>query len=128
METRHILRRGLQKFFDLHLEFLELKGKKFDSSYVKTNKFIRNLKKITIDPVKASFESSPNMMVKIYNLNKANGENAQVSYCAELNLWSISSKNVSLVAGKIEDLISYTESRFDFAKLIANEWFRIIAA
>ncbi len=128
METRHILRRGLQKFFDLHLEFLQLKDKKFNSSYVKTNKFIRNLKKITIDPVKTSFESNPNVIVKIYNLNKANGENAQVSFCSELNLWSISSKNVSLVAEKIGDLTSYTESRFDFAKLIANEWFRIIAA
>lgn len=34
--------------------------------------------------------------VHIYRLNKANGENAQISYFPPLNSWVISSKNVSI--------------------------------
>ena len=42
-------------------------------------------------------ENKDKAKVHVYRLNKANGENAQVSYFEKLDQWIISSKNVSIL-------------------------------
>lgn len=53
--------------------------------------------------------------VQILKTLKANGENAQISYCPRLGAWLLCSKNVSLAARGPKDLELYSESRFRFA-------------
>ena len=56
---------------------------------------------------------------------KANGENAQVSYCEDADAWLIASKNVSLLARTKSDIKLYDRAkdgdtdRYQYAKLIA---------
>ena len=60
---------------------------------------------------------------------KANGENVQVSYVKDLECWSISSKNVCLLARGSEEVDTlYTADRFHFSKLMAHAWFDILAS
>lgn len=59
-------------------------------------------------------------------MNKANGENAQVSYNKTLDEWVISSKNVSIFVKNQNDIKLYKGERYGFAILIANAWFKII--
>ncbi len=65
--------------------------------------------------------------VRVFKTLKANGENAQVSYSQEIKSWIICSKNVSLAARKPEDLVNYQDSRFNYAKLIAETFFGLIS-
>lgn len=45
--------------------------------------------------------------VHIYRLNKANGENAQVSFYPQTDEWIISSKNVSIMIKEMKDVKNY---------------------
>lgn len=62
----------------------------------------------------------------MYRLNKANGENAQVSFYPDFDEWLISSKNVSVLVKTREDLKLYQGERYEFALEIADTWFNII--
>lgn len=77
-----LLRKGLKKFFDVYLEYLEIDIPVTESSWVSTNKHFKRLKAITLDPVQAAF-SDANTVLHIYRLGKANGENAQVNILKE---------------------------------------------
>lgn len=63
---------------------------------------------------------------------KANGENAQVSYCEDADAWLIASKNVSLLARTRSDIKLYEKAkegdtdRYQYAKLIAHTWFNTL--
>jgi hypothetical protein len=57
--------------------------------------------------------------VHAYRLNKANGENCQVSYFPPTEEWVVSSKNVSVFVGEPADLKFYKEERYQFATLMA---------
>ena len=63
----------------------------------------------------------------IYKTIKANGENAQISFNLETSSWIIGSKNVSLAARTESDLEFYSSLRFNFAKMIALTWFKILS-
>ena len=54
---------------------------------------------------------------------KANGKNFQVSWNALAEVWVICSKNVALVASEADQIKSYTEPRFQFAREMAYVWF-----
>lgn len=63
--------------------------------------------------------------VTIHNLEKLNGENAQVSYSGKTGKWIICSKNVAIAASSLaeaEALFSGNQ-RFSFALYIARHWF-----
>ena len=62
----------------------------------------------------------------MYRLNKANGENAQVSYFKPTDEWVVSSKNVSIFVKTVDDIKRYDGERYSFAKLIGTTWFNII--
>lgn len=65
--------------------------------------------------------------VHIYRLNKANGENAQVSYYPQTDEWIISSKNVSIMIKEMKDVKNYQGQRYGFAILIAQAWLQIVS-
>ena len=78
-----ILRRGMKKFFDLDLSS-------------------------EMDDLKILYQESERG-VTIYLTPKLNGENVQISYSRLFEGWVVCSKNVSLVAGKAEDLARYQD-------------------
>ncbi len=52
-------------------------------------------------------EQADKAKVHVYRLNKANGENAQVSFNKTLGQWVISSKNVSIFVGEANEIKLY---------------------
>lgn len=65
--------------------------------------------------------------VHVYRLNKANGENAQISYFPPLDSWMVSSKNVSIFVREPIEIKHYQGERYGFAALMAQTWFALIA-
>ncbi len=64
-------------------------------------------------------------------MGKANGENAQVSYVPKFDAWAIASKNVCLLARTAQDaeqLYPASKMRFNYAKVIAKQWFEQLRA
>lgn len=131
------VRKGLRKFFDMCLPYVQQASTQnldglgsFDGNFPKVyrgrDEYMEELRKVIF------FEPEQSMLkdrarIDVYKTNKANGENAQVSYCAELEAWIIASKNVSLAARFPEELEQYSQTRYSFATLIAQEWFRLIS-
>ena len=120
-------RKGFEKFFDLRYEYIQhnldsdtnldiFSGKKANHHH--------ELHKIIFDKARKAIED--NNKISIYKVIKANGENTQISWNKSLNGWLISSKNVSILARKVDDTNLYKEDRFHFAKLIAKMWFQLI--
>ena len=60
--------------------------------------------------------------MEVFKTLKANGENAQVSYSAEFDLWVVASKNVGIVIRNKEDLAKHHNEHFKFAYLIGMVW------
>jgi hypothetical protein len=63
--------------------------------------------------------------ITFHNLEKLNGENAQISYSNTINKWIICSKNVSIAAENLEEAETFysSETRFNFPLYIARHWF-----
>ena len=54
--------------------------------------------------------------VTIYNTNKANGENLQISFNKDLVAWVIASKNVAILARTRDDIQLYQSDRFQYSR------------
>ncbi|CAD8075568.1 unnamed protein product [Paramecium sonneborni] len=109
-----ILRKGQKKFFDLYFEDIQGKGDEF-------------CQKINYYNVGRAEElAKQNKQIKIYVSEKANGENCQISYCKEMQSWSISSKNKTIVIGNENDLSAqcYQSNSYTVAQMIAKQWFK----
>jgi hypothetical protein len=124
------VRRGLRKFFDIYKEFLgpfkDLSQSTFNSTdNSRFDEHKKNVRRIIFKPIEDALLSGE-ASVSVYKTNKANGENAQVSYCGSLDCWVVSSKNVSMLLRSRADIAQHTKERFAFAKLIAEEWFRVV--
>jgi hypothetical protein len=63
--------------------------------------------------------------VTFFNLEKLNGENAQISYSKRIGKWIVCSKNVALAANSLQEAeATYaSEQRFKFCLYIARHWF-----
>ena len=94
-KEREIFRQGLPKFFDIDEREIE-----------------KNL-------VGVGFP------VTIHDLEKLNGENAQVSYSEKISKWIIYSKNVAIAASRLGEAEAHFSGnlRFSFALYIARNWF-----
>lgn len=62
-------------------------------------------------------------MFTIVAMEKANGENAQVTRWNDL--WVICSKNVALLAANAQDLLAYADQRYTVAREIAEVFFSL---
>ncbi|CAE7883709.1 unnamed protein product, partial [Symbiodinium necroappetens] len=110
-----LVRRGLPKFFDFHAQAMSdnLDGDSF------SQKVCRSL----VGSVKEAISSGS--IIELSRLDKANGENAQVSYFTGTGQWVLCSKNVSLLAanaGELE-LPQWSDRRYRFARHVAELWF-----
>lgn len=57
--------------------------------------------------------------IRIFKMEKANGENCQISFFKPANAWIVCSKNVSIICRNEADTALYKESRHQLAILIA---------
>ena len=112
-------RKGLPKFFDLSVEFVD-PDTRYDDSYLPVVK--QNLKNYQLaGPLKAMLSGH---QVEVIKTLKANGENASISWCpAPVNAWVIASKNVGLIYRQREDIERWNDSSHSFANEIAEVWF-----
>lgn len=124
--TNIMARKGLNKFFDIKPSFL-LEQSALVGALDEEEAVFRNL---ILNPPKVALEKKGgNYAVELIKTVKANGENAQVSWCSFLKYWVICSKNVSLVAEKREDLNYYyqlTATRYKYSLEIAEVWFDFV--
>ncbi|CAD8160913.1 unnamed protein product [Paramecium octaurelia] len=109
-----LLRKGQKKFFDLYFEDIQGKG----------GDFCNKINYYNIG--RAQELASQNKQLKIYVSEKANGENCQISYCKDIDGWSISSKNKTLVIRNENDLEAqcYQKYSYQVALMIAKQWFK----
>ena len=85
-------RKGLPKFFDMRVEYID-PATRHDTSQLKMEE--RNHKNLQLaGPLKAILDGHK---VEIIKTVKANGENAQVSWNPDVNAWVICSKNVNIL-------------------------------
>ena len=64
--------------------------------------------------------------IEVVKTLKVNGENAQISYNKNLDIWTVCSKNVGLVAKSKVDLAKYSKNdRHSFSWEIGWVWFDI---
>lgn len=118
-------RRGMEKFFDIKLEFLQqnkslgTQGSFFGNSPMRQAGYQEAVRKTIFHEIEESILHS-GASIDIYRLSKANGENAQVSYFPSLDSWIVSSKNVTVAVRDKEDLKCYNLDRYQFSNVIAD--------
>lgn len=130
--VRYIIgRRGLPKFYDLraaHVDILNKRGD-FKDFYNSENKFLYHEWRTIIS--KAEYSLKEGKELTVYLSEKANGENAQVSYVTgkQLNdkeldhgFFIVCSKNVGIIFRNLDDINSYRGQRFSYAQQIARTW------
>ena len=115
MKETYWARKGFQKFFELSLDHLK------ETELASVSEAIR---KQIFDPLEKSIEHS---IVDVVKTQKANGENAQISYFWVLDAWIIASRTFSIIARSLEDLKNFDVPSSEVAELIAEEWFRVIS-
>ena len=126
----HWARKGLIKFFDLSDKIIKaaIEGSAVNLDH--RDKPLYNAIFSEIEGVLSCNEELPmesKAKVHVYRLNKANGENAQVSYSPITDEWVISSKNVSIMIKDAGDIKLYEGERYGFAQLMARCWLEMIA-
>ena len=116
------VRRGLIKFFDVRVESINEALGYTDKSHSKSKKDTKQRKyhEITFNEVENYI--SRGFCVDIYQTEKANGENVQVSYIKLLKKWIISSKNCSMIVSDSSEIENYSDDRYKFTKLIASNF------
>jgi len=125
-----VARKGMEKFFDIKLEFIEEKENHLNRSDHITNVDDKRLRKYFLGPILRALNN--NLKIDVYKMTKANGEMAQISYNETMNSWVLASKNVCLLARDRNDLELYNPDktgsvRYSFAYLIGQTWFDMIS-
>lgn len=133
-----LARRGLKKFFDLRQEYIDLNLKKissFKETQMKEVAINVALHQVIFEELEEMARASTETEFSVYQTNKANGENAQISYFERLGAWVVCSKNVSILIRDARDLEVYERipsesegapSRYNFAILIGRQWIKTI--
>lgn len=122
-------RKGLMKFFDISQASLQAIIDQDIVSLAKKDQYNHYAIFTEIENVLScneELDEKDRAKVHVYRLNKANGENAQVSYFKPTDEWVVSSKNVSIFVKTVDDIKRYDGERYSFAKLIGTTWFNII--
>eukprot|EP00347_Sterkiella_histriomuscorum_P011394 403372627 len=115
---RYMGRKGLTKFFDLAIEYVDPRTRYEDNHLSSTSFCIKN--QILAEAFQTLLAGDH---VEILKTLKANGENAQISYNPDVDCWVSASKNVGILLRDREDIKKYDNQHFNFAKKIADVWF-----
>ena len=121
-----ILRKGLEKFFDLRSAYIKMIGG--ESVEEKLSGDDEKLFHVIFDGVFETLDIGGT--VTIYKTEKANGENAQIGYNEDYDAWVVASKNVSMLVRSKQDIDDYAkcgDSRYAYAILIAYKWLEMAA-
>lgn len=120
-----IIRRGMRKFLDLDIDFVShIDSKHLRLDHLKDEKKLLS-RKIIFSPIFNCLRQGK--MIKVHKMVKANGENAQISYCSQVKSWVICSKNVAILAKTVDDLYLYSSRRrYQHAHAIGICWFEIL--
>ena len=94
-EGHMLSRKGLEKFFDLRYEYIEIGKGNMSTEWLNNRKEDRNLRNVIFNDIEKALINGSS--IEIYKTLKANGENAQISYMKKYDAWIISSKNVSIM-------------------------------
>lgn len=100
-----IARRGLQKFFDLDGSYIE-RNINIGSTLAENEYSSAKIQDIIFSEIKAK-----NCPVRVYRMEKANGENCQIAYNEDLDLWLICSKNVCMPVRNINDVEKFKKKK-----------------
>lgn len=125
-------RKGLIKFYDVNREMLTQGYEKESVSHKDgKNKLVEEKKKnfstmnVTLAGAYKSIQDG--YKVEAIRTLKANGENAQIAWNSELDVWIFCSKNVAMLVKTREDFDKYAVSpdnmRYSFSRLIGEAWF-----
>lgn len=61
--------------------------------------------------------------IRLFSVEKLDGENAQVTWSAHTKSWLISNESASIFARVREDIKEYTNARYYVVTRIAEAWF-----
>ena len=121
-----VCRKGLKKFYDLYPEYLDFNLGQITSLEgkigIKEANENKSIHKKIFGELKSVYDSSAGGVV-VFEANKANGENCQISWVPQAGAWVVSSKNVAMLLRTLEDTQYYIGDRYHFAEIIAREWF-----
>ena len=110
-------RKGLPKFFDISPDFLDPAYRYEDSNLSSDKVHLKNYQ--LASALKYFLSGCP---VEVIKTLKANGENAQISWCTDLSAWVVASKNVGIVVRHRDDIASYSKDKYGFAMEIGLVW------
>jgi hypothetical protein len=116
------LRQGLPKFFSLTADAVSATKR----SVLPRDSELAYYQYDTLAQVKkALMEGSK---VEVLRSLKTNGDSAYITWCEPLNVWAITSQNVSLLAGNEKDVKTHypEQSRYYLSRKIALCWLRKI--
>ncbi|CAD8075566.1 unnamed protein product [Paramecium sonneborni] len=113
-----LLRKGMMKFFDIKI-IDQVKEKTQEK-----NDLNNQISLFTFHRIYKELENGKSIKIQVQE--KANGENAQISYYLPLNMWVICSKNTAILCNCIEDLKMYTDQKYNLVTQIAKQWFKMI--
>ncbi|CAE8612692.1 unnamed protein product, partial [Polarella glacialis] len=135
-----LIRRGLPKFFDLDVEAFAnslqatglgdplsqpgcFQGDVSAQNSGAEQKLRQQVADSLVQRVSDAWRAGRRILVS--RLEKANGENAQVSYMSATGQWVLCSKNVSLLASAPSEvsLPQWSDHRYRFARHVAELWF-----
>ena len=120
-----IARKGLAKFFDVRLGHIKLAaGTITEADLRKEGLDCRLEYDVSVLPCVEALRKGHS--IEVFQTEKANGENAQVSFVAELDAWVVCSKNVSILAKSATDIDLMASERFEYARKIAHTWFDML--
>ncbi|CAK74799.1 unnamed protein product (macronuclear) [Paramecium tetraurelia] len=113
-----LLRKGMMKFFDIKIIDQE-KAKSEEK-----NDLNNQISFYTFHRIYKELENGKSIKIQVQE--KANGENAQISFFPPLNMWVICSKNTAILCNGVDDLKIYSDQKFNLAIQIAKQWFKMI--
>lgn len=121
-----MVRRGLPKFFDIDAACLADVSCTLglEAGAVHTlSQSQRAASQLLSDSIHEA--TSAEAAISVTFLEKANGENAQVSYHSATGQWVLCSKNVSILASSVSELElpQWADRRYRFARQIGSLWF-----
>lgn len=125
MVERVIGRKGINKFFDLKLDFVSKEGRYRES---KLSHMDANEKNLILAGVKKAILEGHK--IEIVKTLKANGENCQVSWVPQAHAWIVASKNVAILVRDMADLDLYPveeKLRYSFVTMMAECWLDIVS-
>ena len=128
-----VVRRGLPKFFDIDAACLAEASCSLGApgtmvSQATLSQSQGAASKLLADSIQQAI--SANAAISLTKLQKANGENVQVSYHATTGQWVLCSKNVSILASCAPELKlpQWADRRYRFARQVGALWFQQLSA